>query len=166
MYLKHLSYLKFLLKSTNAHGVHSPFVFSYLTQGLYASKKMATDTATDVLLKSISYFKVNTLHLAQQPSLTQCVKHQYPQLVWEAPCFDMLYTNELSTKQLYTLIAHKKLHNTSVILIADIHQNSQKQSNWNALIAAPKITVSLDLFHLGVVCIRKEQAKQHFTLRI
>ncbi|MEZ7917698.1 MAG: class I SAM-dependent methyltransferase, partial [Patiriisocius sp.] len=29
------SYIKFLLKSTNEHGVHSPFVYSLLTKCIY-----------------------------------------------------------------------------------------------------------------------------------
>ncbi|MCB0457615.1 MAG: class I SAM-dependent methyltransferase [Flavobacteriaceae bacterium] len=33
------SYLQFLLKSTNAHGVHSPFVYDFVTQCLYNKKK-------------------------------------------------------------------------------------------------------------------------------
>lgn len=166
MYFKYLSHLKFLLKSTNAHGVHSPFVFAYLTQGLYAPQKMATDTATDVLLKSIAYFKPKTLHLSSPFSLIQRIKCQYPHLVWEAPCFDMVYTNRLSKKEFHSLLSAGKVHNTSVILIAGIHQSPQQQQHWNALIASPKVTVSLDLFHLGLVYIRKEQAKQHFTLRV
>ena len=38
MYLL-IAYLKFLLKSTNQHGVHSPFVFRLLTQCFYKKEK-------------------------------------------------------------------------------------------------------------------------------
>ena len=166
MYFKYRSYLKFLLTTTNAHGVHSPFVFAYLTQGLYAPQKTAAHTATDILLKSIAYFKPKTLHLPQPASLAQRVKRHYPHLLWQAPCFDMMYTNQLSKKAFYSLRSAGKIHDASIILIPDIHQSPQRHQRWKALIAAPEVTVSLDLFHLGLVCSRKEQAKQHFTLRV
>lgn len=34
-----ISYLKFLLRSSNQHGVHSPFVYSLVTKGFYDRKK-------------------------------------------------------------------------------------------------------------------------------
>jgi predicted O-methyltransferase YrrM len=36
-----LSYLKFLLTSTNQHGIHSPFVFDFVTKCLYDTRKYA-----------------------------------------------------------------------------------------------------------------------------
>lgn len=35
MFLKSLSYLKFFVKSKNHHGIHSPFVFDFITKSLY-----------------------------------------------------------------------------------------------------------------------------------
>lgn len=34
-----IAYIKFLLKSTNQHGVHSPFVYNFVTKCLYDKKK-------------------------------------------------------------------------------------------------------------------------------
>ncbi|WP_295829646.1 class I SAM-dependent methyltransferase [uncultured Winogradskyella sp.] len=34
-----IAYIKFLLKSTNEHGVHSPFVYNFITKCLYDKKK-------------------------------------------------------------------------------------------------------------------------------
>ncbi|WP_299665753.1 class I SAM-dependent methyltransferase [uncultured Polaribacter sp.] len=38
MFFQQIEYLKFLLKSTNQHGVHSPFIFKFVTAGLYKKK--------------------------------------------------------------------------------------------------------------------------------
>ena len=38
MFFKTYSYLKFLLKSQNQHGLHSPFVYYFVTKGLYKQK--------------------------------------------------------------------------------------------------------------------------------
>ena len=36
----------------------------------------------------------------------------------------------------------------------------------NALKNHPKVKVSLDLFYFGVIFFRKEQAKEHFKIRV
>lgn len=166
LYFKATSYLKFLAKSTNAHGIHSPFVFAYATQCLYASPKMAKDTAVNVLLKSIGYCGAKTIQIQEPLSVIQHVKKQYPNLVWKANCFDMLYMDDLTPKALNALLSEGKLHNDSMLLVPAIYRSPESQKNWQALIALPEITVSLDLFHVGIVCLRKEQVKEHFTIRV
>ena len=37
-----ISYIKFLLKSTNQHGVHSPFIYDFVTKCLYDKSKYST----------------------------------------------------------------------------------------------------------------------------
>ena len=37
---------------------------------------------------------------------------------------------------------------------------------WHIIKQHPKVTVTIDIFHLGIVFFRKEQAKEHFTIRL
>ena len=61
------SYIKFILKSTNEHGVHSPFVYSLLTKCIY--NKQHKDTKKHLISKKkqiipykiASYFKSNEI---------------------------------------------------------------------------------------------------------
>src|SRR5690554_7401820 len=55
-----LNYFQFLFKSTNQHGVHSPFVYSYLTEGIYDSKKhyKSYKKKYRLLQATIEYFQV------------------------------------------------------------------------------------------------------------
>lgn len=163
---KSIAYLKFLITSTNAHGVHSPFVFNYVTQCLYAPQKRAKDKAVNVLLKSLDYFNAKTLQIQEAHPAKKQVAQHYPHLRWEARSFDVVYTDRLTPKALNTLLSEGMLHNDSLLLINAPYKTSESQKNWKALIASPKITVSLDLFYLGVLFIRKEQVKEHFTIRI
>ncbi|RMA57954.1 O-methyltransferase [Ulvibacter antarcticus] len=56
MYYQIKSYIKFLLRSSNQHGIHSPFVYDLITKCLYNKKSFSEyDTLTDyrkALLKS------------------------------------------------------------------------------------------------------------------
>ncbi|MEN8126127.1 MAG: class I SAM-dependent methyltransferase, partial [Bacteroidota bacterium] len=42
------SYLKFLLSSTNQHGIHSPFVYDLTTKCFYVSSKEVNDLTNKV----------------------------------------------------------------------------------------------------------------------
>ncbi|MDC6367482.1 MULTISPECIES: hypothetical protein [Flavobacteriaceae] len=160
------SYFKFLLKSTNAHGVHSPFVFNYVTQCLYSKKKLNQNKSINVLLKSIRYFNAKNAWVEGNPTVKQSVQAYNPSLDWNTSPFDVLYFETLHKAEFITLLSKGKIHNDSLIFISKVHENTLKHEIWKELIALEEVTVSIDMFHLGVLSIRKEQAKQHFTIRI
>jgi len=47
----------------------------------------------------------------------------------------------------------------------DIHWSPGMERAWEKIRAHPKITVSLDLLRLGLVFFRRENKKEHFTVR-
>jgi predicted O-methyltransferase YrrM len=57
------------------------------------------------------------------------------------------------------------LHNDSVVVLDDIHWSPGMEAAWKAIQEAPGVTVTIDLYDMGLVFFRKEQAKQHFRLR-
>lgn len=58
------------------------------------------------------------------------------------------------------------IHNNSIFIFDDIHWNKEMTEAWHIIKEHPKVTVTIDIFHLGIVFFRKEQAKEHFTIRI
>lgn len=159
------SYLKFLLCSTDQHGLHSPFVYSYATQCLY-TKKMHGDKTVDVLLGSIGFFKVETLHFSGDGPLKKTVEGHYPHLQFDRYPLDLFFTDRLEVPEFHSLLSMGRLHNDSMVLVDNIHGNPENQRTWNALTALPQIRVSIDLFHCGALFIRREQEKEHFFIRI
>ncbi len=59
----------------------------------------------------------------------------------------------------------KKCHNDTIIILDDIHWSEGMEKAWKEIIKHEKVTVSIDLFQLGLIFLRKEQPKQHFDLR-
>lgn len=54
----------------------------------------------------------------------------------------------------------------SIILIKAPHSSPQSVAHWKALCARPEVTLSLDLYHVGLLFFRREfLAKQHFILK-
>ena len=165
MWFRFVSYLKFLAKSTNQHGVHSPFVFSYVTQCLYSKKRLHKNKSINVLLKTISYFNFDSISVNNK-SIRELVKQNFPEVQFDKNTVDLLFINELSAYSFEKILSEGKLHNDSLILIDSIYANQQNLEQWNQLIALPKITVSIDMYYCGLISIRREQVKEHFRIRI
>lgn len=56
--------------------------------------------------------------------------------------------------------------NDSVWIFDDIHWSADMEEAWEAIKNHPKVTVTIDTFQWGFVFFRKEQEKEHFTIRI
>jgi len=65
----------------------------------------------------------------------------------------------------YFNMALPYIHNDSIFIFDDIHWSYDMEEAWNEIIKHPQVTVSIDLFHVGIVFFRKELSKQHFTLK-
>ncbi len=55
--------------------------------------------------------------------------------------------------------------NNSVFIFDDIHWSDEMEEAWEEIKSHPKVSVTIDLFFLGLVFFRKEQAKENFILR-
>jgi predicted O-methyltransferase YrrM len=59
----------------------------------------------------------------------------------------------------------KYAHNESIFVFDDIHWSKGMENAWQEIIAHPEVTVSIDLFRLGIVFFRKECQKENFIVR-
>lgn len=59
-----------------------------------------------------------------------------------------------------------QIHDNSLIIFDDIHWTKDMEEAWEAIKANPAVTLTIDLFFLGIVFFKKEfKEKQHFVLR-
>ncbi len=116
-------------------------------------------------MKCIPYFDVSKVAILDHLQAAQSIMNSFPDLEYNKP-FDAVFANQFDLFHFNQLLTEGKLHNDSVVLIDGIHQNPQKQEQWQSLITSPKITVSIDMYRLGAIFIRSEQEKEHFTIRI
>ena len=257
MWHQSIQYFKFLLKSSNQHGVHSPFVYDLITTCFYdkntyddygailnykksllknTSKIKVTDLGAGsqvmknrersiaaiaknagttvkrakLLYKLILYFKPKTiLELGTSLGIaTHALSLGYPQTIIIS-IEGCSHTATFSKKQLeafhvkntdiiigdfnneieklisnsYDLIFfdgnHQKeatLHyfdafvetanNNSVFIFDDIYWSEGMTEAWEIIKKHPKVTVTIDTFFWGFVFFRKEQVKEHFTIRL
>jgi len=57
-------------------------------------------------------------------------------------------------------------HNDSVFIFDDIHWSREMEEAWEQIKAHPRVRVSIDTFYWGLVFFRKEQEKEHFSIRL
>jgi predicted O-methyltransferase YrrM len=55
-------------------------------------------------------------------------------------------------------------HSESVFVIDDIYWSAEMKQAWQEIKDNPQVTVTIDLFFMGIVFFRKEQVKQHFVI--
>jgi predicted O-methyltransferase YrrM len=65
----------------------------------------------------------------------------------------------------YFEICLAKAHNDSLFVFDDIHWSLEMEQAWEYIKAHPSVSVTIDLFAVGLVFFRQQQRKQNFVLR-
>lgn len=251
------SYIKFIRKATNHHGVHSPFVYDLVTRCFYDTSKYPAYAILKkyrkLLLQEKSaieitdfgqgsrVFKNNRrpvnaiakhagIRLKRQKLLYRLTHYLKPDAVLELGTSlglstiamslgnpaatittiegcpntaqkakqlfgdfkaENIHIQNLSFDRFFEVLSSEKYHlvyvdgnhhkestllyfhqllataeNDSVFIFDDIYWSASMTEAWQEISAHPEVTVSIDTFYWGLVFFRKEQKKQHFTIRL
>ena len=181
---KCILYLQFIIKSTNHHGVHSPYVYNLITQCIYKknntfsikqqqSNKQITLKKAALLDRLIRYTASKSVGVSKNKH--DAIFHlfnSYKNILIDCisstkaiKMYDFVYFNLESDSYLMITDAFFKCHNDSMMVIDQIHTSYQNKDTWNSLRQNPKVQVSINMFHLGILLFRKEQEKEEFYIR-
>ncbi len=187
------SYIKFLWNSKNEHGVHSPFVFDLVTKCFYDKTKYPeysllknNSKRARLFFRIIRYFKPKTILEIGNPTELDTnlfsseiiliedfeknkVSKNDKTFDFRLSTFDFIYFNQNESQK--TTIAYFELllptiTNDSVWIINDIHKSNENENTWDIIKKHPKVKVTIDTFHFGIVFFRVEQEKEHFVIRV
>ncbi|MCH2083954.1 MAG: class I SAM-dependent methyltransferase [Saprospiraceae bacterium] len=91
-----------------------------------------------------------------------------PVLLAEIPKLDYLYLDGDHSKGAslqYFELCLAKAHSKSVFIIADIHWSAHMEEAWEEIKKHPKVALSIDLFHFGVLFFdHRTKEKQHYKI--
>lgn len=153
-----IAHLQFLLKATNQHGVHSPFIYNYVTKCLYKKEKLHRNKSYNVVLKSIAYFNIKTAFITSK----ELKKNITTNLNYTNNSVDFGYLNYPNLDK-FTAINY---HNNTMVFIDNIYSSKQTKETWEQIKLLNNVTVTVDVFYGAAVFFRKEQAKEHFKIRL
>ncbi len=164
------NYFKFWWKSSNEHGVHSPFVFNLLTKGLYPKESKWKGLAKKDAFpqRVLAYYSPQTI---AQVGVGQDKLTTHSDVASFKPSqakYDFIWIGggvdgqtALKADDLYL-----SMHNDTTLMFDRRDNNFVVENLWNEIINDDRFIVTLDFYHFGLAFIRSEQLKQHFTLRM
>jgi len=164
-----LSYIKFLLKSTNQHGVHSPFVYALVTRCFYDKKRYEPygnmNKKQRLLYRLLKYFRPQSiLEVSETPTLDVFgLAHPIHREV-QYSTYDFVYFDRPSLEDFERLLS--TVGNDSIWVMGRIYESEVTQQIWLAIKGKEEVSVTVDTFVYGLVFFRKEQQKEHFTIRV
>ncbi|SEL75136.1 hypothetical protein [Parapedobacter koreensis] len=157
MYLRfYLDQLIHFLSANSRHGTHSPFLYHLVDEVIYAKRQ--TSEPRDP-------FKRLTARLIERVKPTQVYVLGDERL--EGPLdFVIAESGDADWISLQIEGLWSALHPGSVVVLEGIHRNDGMKRLWRALKAEPEATVTVDLFHAGLVFFHQGQAKEDFKIRL
>lgn len=185
------AYIKFLWKSKNAHGVHSPFVYDFIKRCFYTRVSRLsneayreTDNQVDkpellLLQKIMTCYKPSKLYVLGDnvDGITKVLRALGKEINTRPWFFsplapipgtiDLAYISEQNPDLLYTLFSEiaKNADESSICIVGNINRSEASFKAWEKLLQHPKATVTANTYAAGIIFFRNTQAEQHFTIR-
>ncbi len=185
------TYFQFLWKSQNAHGVHSPFVYTVVSKCFYSKdlklsrkdyKELVSAKSyreTELLCRMLYFFRSEKLLAFGNgaEALKETMRNageKKNRKVWfftpNAPIpgtIDMGCISDTNGENILNYFNQilPNINNDSVCIIENPHQSTETENAWQLIKEHAKVTLTIDTYYYGLVFFRKEQYKQHFTIR-
>lgn len=94
---------------------------------------------------------------------------EYLNFIKKNTTFDLIYFDGNHSKDA-TIQYFEKLiptkNNDSIWIFDDIHWSEEMENAWGIIKNHPEVTVTIDTFQWGIIFFRKQQAKEHFNIRV
>lgn len=131
------------------------------------SKVYTFEGCANTLAVAKAVFKTNNINNVEtvEGDINKVLKDKLSEL----PKLDFVFIDANHTYEAtinYFETCLQKSHEDTVILIDDIYWSNQMKQAWKTIMTHPRVTVSIDFFHLGMILLRKNQPKQHFYLKL
>ncbi len=138
----------------------------YLALGYRNSRVITVEGCKDTV--SIASHNFNRLGVSNIEEVCGSFDSKLPELLEQLGTVDMVFFDGNHKKEAtlrYFDLCLGHIHNNSILLFDDIHWSNGMKEAWENIRQHPSVTVSIDLFSMGIVFFRKELSKEDFVLR-
>jgi predicted O-methyltransferase YrrM len=139
---------------------------SYLAKAAPSAKITSIEGCPETAM--VARENLAKLHIQNTEILTGNFDKILPEVIATESLIDFVFIDGNHRKEA-TLSYFKQclpaLHEGSVIIFDDIYWSREMAEAWGEIKAHPQVTVSVDLFWIGLVFFRTGQAEEHFRIR-
>jgi predicted O-methyltransferase YrrM len=139
---------------------------AYMSKASPTKKIITIEGSENIANIAIDNF--NRLNISNIQVITGNFDIQLPKLLQNTSTFDFVFFDGNHRKQptlSYFELCLQHKHNDSVFVFDDIHWSDEMEEAWESIKQSPEVTVTIDLFFIGLVFFRKESTKEHFIIR-
>src|SRR5207237_1339472 len=165
------------LKAHTRHGIHSPFVYRFIADGLQPPLSRTLRRELPPAPEARLLYRITAFAGAaqvwvdggDQPAMTRAATlagAAYAGPPREGGVCDLLCIADPARAAAVLQQCRGALHEGSIVVIAGIWHSPTARQHWQDAQAGPSVRMSIDLFYLGLLLFRPEfHVRQDFTLR-
>lgn len=182
-----IAYLKYKRKAKTRHGVHSPFVFSFI-EDVLRSKTVVSRLQLErilpldmlslqgeplqLLYRILSYYKVqHMMSFIEEGGKVQLylgndhIGHELQPTNYAADCMLLDVKDPHAWNALYHMYEHN-LNAQSMVIVTNIHKSKLHSAEWEKLHSQKDVRLSIDVFHIGLLFFKEDfKEQQHFVVK-
>ena len=154
--------LKNILELGTSHGIAT----SYFASTAHDAKVISIEGSNSIADEAEKNLK--QLALSNAKIIRGEFEKKLPEALSEMKKIDFLFLDgdhRLTSTLSYFNQCVPHLHENSVVVLDDIYWSAEMKTAWQQVCAHQSVTLSIDLFRLGILFFRKDRAKEHFILR-
>jgi len=139
---------------------------SYLAKAVPAAKVVTIEGCPETAKVAAGNF--DSLHVNNTQLLTGNFDTIFPDVINAEDKLDFVYVDGNHRKEAtlnYFKWCLPKINENTLIIFDDIYWSKGMEEAWEEIKSHPQVTVTIDLFWIGLVYFRKGQKKEHFSIR-